>query len=88
MDAYNKKSGIGGKGERPLKDVIVSASDGQCSTKTDRQGYFRLKILATPGVEVVFDGKHGGKTIPLSDFLLHKRPLRVKLNYVLFQGRF
>lgn len=88
MDTYNKKSGMRNKGERPLKGVIVSTSDDQYSTTTDRQGYFSMKVLVKPGLEIIFEGKNAGKTIPLSEFLLHKRPLRVRLNYFLFQGRF
>ena len=75
---------------RPIKDAQISTSDGLNTTLTDKDGYFKLKVLYRANTEINISSvsyEFGNKTILLSEFLLRKRPLVVKLVHEYILGR-
>jgi hypothetical protein len=75
---------------RPIKNAQISASDGLNTTITDKDGYFKLKVLYRANTEInISSGSYefGNKTILLSEFLLRKRPLVIKLVHEYILGR-
>jgi hypothetical protein len=74
---------------RPVQNAQISTADSLSSTYTDKDGYFKMKVLYRGNTEInISSGSYeiGNKTIRLREFLVRKRPLLIKLEHQVIMG--
>ena len=69
---------------KTLEGVKITTSDSLDSTKTDKHGYFKMRVRSNQKLTVQFDPgnyPYGSRYVRLANFLAQKRPLKVVLEH-------